>query len=139
MAAVRVALARARRRRLGTGPGANAAHFASLTVLGALAAEGVVGAISVQAATSSAVFCAYLEQVLLPALRRSKPGAVLIMDPRKPLRDFADLAAHKTAQVRALLDSSGFAYRYLPAYSPTHDKRPLAIFARTPSSLLGPR
>lgn len=84
-------------------------HWTRVTVLGALGAEGIVGAMSVEAATSGAVFCAYLEQVLLPALRRSKPDAVLVMD---------NLAAHKTAQVRALLDRSGFAYRYLPAYSP---------------------
>ena len=31
---------------------------------------------------------------------------------------FADLAAHKTSQVRALLDHSGSAYRYLPDCSP---------------------
>jgi transposase len=29
-----------------------------------------------------------------------------------------NLPAHKAARVRALLDRSGFAYRYLPAYSP---------------------
>jgi transposase len=29
-----------------------------------------------------------------------------------------NLRAHKTAAVRRLLDRSGFAYRYLPAYSP---------------------
>jgi hypothetical protein len=29
-----------------------------------------------------------------------------------------NLAAHKAPRVRALLDASGFAYRYLPAYSP---------------------
>ena len=77
-----------------------------------------MGAMSVEAATSGAVFCASLERVLLPGLRRTKPDAVLVMDPRKSLRDFADLPAHKAPQVRALLDASGFAYRYLPAYSP---------------------
>lgn len=84
-------------------------HWTRITVLGALGAEGIVGAMSVEAATSGAVFCAYLEQVLLPELRRSKPDAVLVMD---------NLAAHKTSQVRTLLDRSGFAYCYLPAYSP---------------------
>ncbi len=29
-----------------------------------------------------------------------------------------NLRAHKAPRVRALLDRSGFAYRYLPAYSP---------------------
>ena len=63
-------------------------HWQRITVLGALGAEGMVGAMSVQAATSAAVFLAkphrglrraYLDQVLLPALRRSKPDAVLVM------------------------------------------------------------
>lgn len=38
--------------------------------------------------------------MLLPELRRVKPEAVLVMD---------NLAAHKTAAVRALLDDAGFA------------------------------
>ena len=80
-----------------------------MTVLGALGTEGIVGAMSVEAATSAAVFHAYLDEVLLPALRRSKPDAVLVMD---------NLPAHKAPRVKALLDRSGFAYRYLPAYSP---------------------
>ena len=84
-------------------------HWTRVTVLGALGAEGIVGAMSVEATTSAAVFHAYLEGVLLPELRRSKPDAVLVMD---------NLRAHKAPQVRALLDRSGFAYRYLPAYSP---------------------
>ncbi len=84
-------------------------HWTRVTVLGALATEGVVGAMSVEAATSATVFHAYLDRVLLPELRRAKPDAVLVMD---------NLPAHKAPRVRALLDRSGFAYRYLPAYSP---------------------
>jgi transposase len=84
-------------------------HWTRVTVLGALGAEGVVGAMGVEAATSGAVFHAYLDGVLLPELRRAKPDAVLVMD---------NLPAHKAPRVRALLDRSGFAYRYLPAYSP---------------------
>ena len=84
-------------------------HWTRVTVLGALGTEGIVGAMSVEAATSAAVFHAYLDEVLLPELRRTKPDAVLVMD---------NLPAHKAPRVRALLDASGFAYRYLPAYSP---------------------
>jgi transposase len=84
-------------------------HWTRVTVLGALGAGGVVGAMGVEAATSGAVFHAYLDEVLLPELRRAKPGAVLVMD---------NLPAHKAPRVRALLDRSGFACRYLPAYSP---------------------
>ena len=63
----------------------------------------------VEAAADAAVFTAYLDRVLLPKLREAQPDAVLVMD---------NLAAHKTPAVRALLDASGFAYRYLPSYSP---------------------
>ena len=80
-----------------------------LTTLAGLGLEGIVGAMSIPAATDGAVFHAYLEQVLLPELRRVKPDAVLVM---------VNLAAHKARPVRALLDASGFAYRYLPRYSP---------------------
>ena len=64
-----------------------------LSVLGALGHEGMLAAMSVEGATSGAVFHAYLERVLLPELRRAKPDAVLV-------------------------DGSGFTYRYLPSYSP---------------------
>ena len=84
-------------------------HWKRLTVLGALGIGGIVAAMSVEAATSGAVFLAYLERVLLPKPRRTKPEAVLVLD---------NLRAHKTEAVRGLLDRSGFAYRYLPAYSP---------------------
>ena len=84
-------------------------RWTRLSVLGALGQEGILAAMSVEAATSGAVFHAYLERVLLPELRRSKPDAVLVMD---------NLGAHKTPKVRELLDGSGFPYRYLPSYSP---------------------
>ena len=66
----------------GTRAGASApfGHWTRVTVLGALGTEGIVGAMSVEAATSAAVFHAYLDEVLLPALRRTKPDAVLVMD-----------------------------------------------------------
>jgi transposase len=79
-----------------------------LTVLGALALDGVIGAMSVAAATSTRVFLAFVEQVLVPALR-SRPDAVVVMD---------NLAAHKAERVRAALEAAGIAYRFLPSYSP---------------------
>src|SRR5215218_452876 len=81
-------------------------HWTRVIVLGA---GGVVGAMGVEAATGAEVFHAYLDRVLLPELRRTRPDAVLVMD---------NLAAHKAPRVRALLDRPGFGYRYLPAYSP---------------------
>ena len=84
-------------------------NWKRLSVLGAISLDGMVAAMSVDAATDSAVFTAYLDEVLLPTLRRDKPDAVLVMD---------NLRAHKTPEVQAVLDRSGFDWRYLPSYSP---------------------
>jgi transposase len=84
-------------------------NWKRLSVLSALGIEGVLATMSVEDATDGAIFAAYLEQVLLPVLREHKPDAVLVMDNLRP---------HKTPEVQAVLDQSGFAYRYLPAYSP---------------------
>jgi transposase len=79
-----------------------------LTVVGALALDGVLAGMSVAAATGAAVFLAFVEQALVPALRH-RPGAIVVMD---------NLAAHKAERVRAALGRAGIEYRYLPAYSP---------------------
>jgi transposase len=84
-------------------------HWKRLSVLSALGLEGVLATMSVADATDGATFTAYLEQVLLPVLRERKPDAVLVMDNLRP---------HKTPEVQAVLDGSGFPYRYLPSYSP---------------------
>ena len=84
-------------------------NWKRLSVLSALGIEGVLATRSLEDATDGAAFAAYLEPVLLPVLRERKPDAVLVMDNLRP---------HKTAEVQAVLDGSGFAYRYLPAYSP---------------------
>ena len=78
-------------------------------MLGAIAMDGFMAAMSINTATDSASFAAYLEQVLLPVLRKRKPDAVLVMD---------NLRAHKTGEVQTVLEKSSFAYRYLPSYSP---------------------
>ena len=84
-------------------------NWQRLSVLGAINLDGMVAAMSIDAATDRAVFAAYLEEVLLPTLRQHKPDAVLVMD---------NLWAHKTSEVQAVLDRSGFAYCYMPSYSP---------------------
>jgi transposase len=103
-------------RRYGRSPRGQRAHasvpfggWQRLSVLGAIGLDGFVAAMSIEAATDSATFAAYLEQVLLPVLHQRKPDAVLVMD---------NLRAHKTPEVQTVLERSGFAYRYLPAYSP---------------------
>ena len=84
-------------------------HWKRLSVLSALGVEGVRATMSIEDATDGDAFAAYLEQVLLPVLRERKPDAVLVMDNLRP---------HKTPEVRAVLEGSGFPYHYLPSYSP---------------------
>ena len=79
-----------------------------LTVLGALGLEGVVASMSIAAATTAAVFLAFLEQVLIPALR-GRPEAIVVLD---------NLGAHKAERVRRALEAAKISYRHLPSYSP---------------------
>ena len=83
-------------------------HWKRLTLLGALAADGLVAAMTVAAATTTQVFLAFVEQVLLPALR-ARSGCLVVMD---------NLAPHKAACVRAAFEAARIGYRYLPPYSP---------------------
>ena len=80
-----------------------------LTVLGALSGEGMIAAMSIQAATTTRVFLAFLQAVLIPELRRRHPGATVLMD---------DLSAHKPKAVETALTKAGFTLLYLPRYSP---------------------
>lgn len=79
-----------------------------LTVIGALALDGVVAAMSIPAATSKVVFLAFIEQVLVPALR-ARSDVIVVLD---------NLPAHKAAVVQDALKRAGLAHRYLPPYSP---------------------
>src|SRR5512143_1704661 len=83
-------------------------HWTRLTMPGALGTEGIVAAMSIEAATAGAVFYAFLDQALPPVLRQLKPDAVLVMD---------NLSAHKAKAVRELLDRSGFSHHYWPSYT----------------------
>jgi len=57
-------------------------------------------------AAFEAYFEAYVEKVLVPALR---PGDVVILD---------NLSSHKGSRVRALIERAGARLLYLPPYSP---------------------
>ncbi|NUB11818.1 hypothetical protein GAY28_03295 [Azospirillum brasilense] len=69
----------------------------------------MLAAMSIEASTSSAVFLAFVEQVLLPVLRPAKPGAVVVM---------ANLPVHKRADILAAFEAAGIRVRFLPRYSP---------------------
>ena len=94
------------RRALGLVPGG---HWKRLTILGALCVDGLCCAMTVAAATTTAVFLAFVEQVLVPALRERPDSVVVVLD---------NLAPHKAACVRAAFEAAGISHRYLPPYSP---------------------
>jgi transposase len=101
----RYARAQGGRRAIGRAP---AGHWRRLTLLGALGREGLVAMMTVPRATDTEVFLAFVEQVLLPALKtRRKP--VVILD---------RLSAHRSPRVLAAFAAAGVEVRFLPPYSP---------------------
>jgi transposase len=81
-------------------------HWHTLTMFAALTLEGLQAPMTIESPTDGDVFLAYLEQVLCPRLH---PGQVVVMD---------NLAAHKVAGVRELIEATGARLLYLPPYSP---------------------
>lgn len=79
------------------------------TLLSSMSLLGMGASMVVEGATNTAVFEAYIEQVLIPSL---KPGQIVVMD---------NLTAHKTARVRELIEGRGCELVYLPAYSPDYN------------------
>jgi len=73
--------------------------------------NGMLAAITVEAATDCNIFLAYLDEVLCPKLRS---GHVVVMD---------NLSAHKVDGVRQRIEAYGASMLYLPPYSP--DRNPI--------------
>lgn len=84
-------------------------HWRRVTILGALSLDGIIAAMMIEAATSTAVFLAYVQQILIPTLLRLKPDAVIVMD---------HLSAHKNKDVLQALKAANFEVCFLPRYSP---------------------
>src|SRR5215212_10729061 len=65
------------------------------TLLASMSVEGMGPTVAVEGTTDREVFEAYLEEVLVPSLRRNQ---IMIMD---------NLSAHKSERVRELVESTG--------------------------------
>jgi transposase len=79
----------------------------NITLLSSISKERGMGAsLVVEGSTNGTVFQTYLEDVLLPTLKR---GQVMVMD---------NLSAHKGERVRELIEAKGCELIYLPPYSP---------------------
>jgi len=83
------------------------------TMLGALDVRGVRAMMTVEGATDAEVFETFLVRVLVPKLR---PGDIVVLD---------NVGAHRTAEVRRLIQVSGARVVYLPPYSP--DLNPIEL------------
>ncbi|HVT89751.1 MAG TPA: IS630 family transposase [Tepidisphaeraceae bacterium] len=81
-------------------------HWQTLTMLGALRLEGVTAAATVDAATDTDIFDAFVRQGLVPALR---VGDVVVWD---------NLSPHKAAQVQEAVEQAWAKRMPLPPYSP---------------------
>ncbi len=68
--------------------------------------DGTTACMTIEGATNTEVFQAYVREVLVPSLRR---GDIVVMD---------NLGAHKNELTLALIEQAGAETRFLPAYSP---------------------
>jgi transposase len=77
------------------------------TLIASITLEGAVGeSVSIEGATDSDLFEAYVEGFLAPSLRT---GQVVVLD---------GLGAHRTQKVRELIEARGADLLFLPPYSP---------------------
>jgi transposase len=81
-------------------------HWKTTTFVSALRHDRLTAPMVVDGAMNSAVFLAYVRQVLVPTL---SPGDIVVMD---------NLSSHKGAGVRQAIESAGAKLAYLPPYSP---------------------
>ena len=78
----------------------------TLTFVGALRHNGMTAPMVIEGAMNGETFLAYVEQCLVPTLKR---GNIVMMD---------NLPVHKTPGVREAIEGAGARLEYLPRYSP---------------------
>ena len=90
-------------------------HWDTHTVVATLRLDGLQAAGVFNGPIDNASFLAYVEQVLVPTLRR---GDVVVLD---------NLPVHKQPAVRAAIEAVGAHLRFLPPYSPDFNPIELAF------------
>jgi transposase len=81
-------------------------HWKTITLVAGLRRTGMVAPCVIDGAMNGSIFLAYVEQCLVPILKR---GDTVVMD---------NLATHKVVGVRQAIESVGATLCYLPRYSP---------------------
>ena len=87
-------------------------HWKTTTLVGALRLTGMTAPFVYDGAINGVAFLAYVEQMLVPTLKR---GDIVIMN---------NLPAHKLAAVREAIERAGATLSVLPPYSPS-DMNPI--------------
>jgi transposase len=85
----------------------------TITLVAALRHNKMMAPMVVKGAMNGEMFLAYVEQCLVPKLRR---GDIVVMD---------NLQVHKVAGIQEAIESAGATLRYLPKYSP--DLNPIEL------------
>src|SRR5262245_39446627 len=101
-------------------------HWQTHTVVAALRSTELTATAVFDGPIDTLTFRAYVEQVLVPTLRR---GDVVVLD---------NLAAHKQPELRVAIEQAGAQLRFLPPYSP--DLNPIELaFAKLKAFLRATR
>ena len=97
-------------------------HWKTITFVAALRRNGMRAPCTVDGSMNGAKFLAYVEQCLVPTLRRKD---IVVID---------NLPAHKATGIREAIEARGATLRYLPQYSP--DLNPIEMpFSKLKASL----
>lgn len=97
-------------------------HWRTTTMISSVRLDGTTACMTIEGATNTEVFYAYVREVLVPSLR---PGDIVMMD---------NLGAHKNERTIALIEEAGAEVRFLPAYSP--DLNPIEMMWSKVKALL---
>ena len=97
-------------------------HWRTTTMISSVRLDGTTACMTIEGATNTEVFQAYVREILVPTLG---PGDIVVMD---------NLGAHKNERTIALIEQVGAQVRFLPAYSP--DLNPIEMMWSKVKALL---
>ena len=81
-------------------------HWQTTTMISAIRWDGSTASMAIEGATDTAVFGAYVQEVLCPSLKK---GDIVVMD---------NLSPHKQEAIITLIEAAGATVCFLPPYSP---------------------
>lgn len=97
-------------------------HWQTTTMISSVRLDGSTACMTIDGATNTEVFQAYVREILVPTLRA---GDIVVLD---------NLGAHKNEATLALITATGAETRFLPAYSP--DLNPIEMMWSKVKALL---